>query len=225
MEEFPLSKTILFRGTSPEEIKAMEGCLESRRKSYEKGEMIYRMGDVVTELGLVLSGSVLIENDDIWGNRSILDKAEAGQIFAESYACVPGERLMVQVTAAETCKILFVNVRKLLSVCPSSCAHHQRLIQNLLEAAARKNLRLSQRIFQTSPKSIRGRLLAYLSNQAVREGSREFAIPFNRHQLADYLNVDRSALSHELGKMQREGLIQVQRNQFRLLASDVDSCC
>ena len=216
MDFVQISKTVLFQGTRPEDAEAMLKCLEAREKQFQKDETIYYVGDRVSELGLVLSGSVLIENDDIWGNRSILDRIGPGQIFAETYACVPGEKLLVTVTAAEKTEVLFLNVGKILRVCTNACSFHARLIRNLLTLSARKNLNLSRRIFHTSAKSIRGRLLSYLSWQAVKQGSREFDIPFNRQQLADYLGVDRSAMSAELGKMKREGLIQVDRSHFRM---------
>lgn len=211
-----ISKTLLFQGTSAEETKAMLKCLAARERHFQKSETIYRVGDTVTDVGLVLSGSVLIENDDFWGNRSILDQIGPGQIFAETYACVPGEKLMVAVTAAAASDILFLNVGKILEVCTNACSFHGKLIRNLLSLAAQKNLSLSRRIFHTSAKSIRERLLSYLSWQAVKQGSREFDIVFNRQQLADYLGVDRSAMSAELGKMRREGLIQVERNHFKM---------
>ena len=216
MDFVQISKTVLFQGTRPEDAEAMLKCLEAREKQFQKDETIYYVGDRVSELGLVLSGSVLIENDDLWGNRSILDRIGPGQIFAETYACVPGEKLLVTVTAAEKTEVLFLNVGKILRVCTNACSSHARLIRNLLTLSARKNLNLSRRIFHTSAKSIRGRLLSYLSWQAVKQGSREFDIPFNRQQLADYLGVDRSAMSAELGKMKREGLIQVDRSHFRM---------
>lgn len=216
MDFVQISKTVLFQGTRPEDAEAMLKCLEAREKQFQKDETIYYVGDGVSELGLVLSGSVLIENDDLWGNRSILDRIGPGQIFAETYACVPGEKLLVTVTAAEKTEVLFLNVGKILRVCTNACSFHARLIRNLLTLSARKNLNLSRRIFHTSAKSIRGRLLSYLSWQAVKQGSREFDIPFNRQQLADYLGVDRSAMSAELGKMKREGLIQVDRSHFRM---------
>ena len=211
-----LSKTLLFQGIRPEETEAMLKCLSARTGTYQKGETIYRAGDTVTEVGIVLSGSVLIQNDDIWGNRSILDQIGPGQVFAETYACVPEERFMVTAEAAERSEILFLNVGRILRVCTNACGFHSRLIRNLLSLAAQKNLNLSRRIFHTSAKSIRGRLLSYLSWQAQIRGSREFEIPFNRQQLADYLSVDRSALSAELGKMKREGLIQVEKNHFKM---------
>lgn len=212
-----LAQTPLFQGTSPQEIETMLTCLGSDLRSYERGQIIYRAGDVVHALGMVLSGSVLIETDDVWGNTTVLDCAGPGQIFAETYACLPKEPLMVHVEAAESVDILFLNIARVLQVCPNSCGHHTTLVRNLLSLSAQKNLNLSRKIFHTSPKTIRGRLLSYLSYQSVRSGSRSFTIPFNRQQLADYLNVDRSALSNELSKMQREGLIRVDRNQFILL--------
>lgn len=215
-----LSETALFREITEGETEHILKCLRARQIHYKKEEMIFREGDVVTSLGVVLSGSVLIENDDIWGNRSVLDRAGAGQIFAETYACVPGEKLMINVIAAEASEILFLDVGRMLRICTNICSCHNKLIRNLLAVSAQKNLRLSRRIFNTSSKSIRGRLLSYLSYQALENGSCEFDIPFNRQQLADYLNVDRSAMSNELGKMQKDGLIRVERNHFRLTGAE-----
>ena len=195
----------------------MLSCLGAERRRYAKGDRIYRTGDVVTALGIVLSGGVLIENNDFWGNTTVLDRVEPGQIFAETYACTPGEPLMVDVVAAGPSEILFLNVNRVLQVCPNACAYHSGLLRNLLALSAQKNLSLSRKIFHTASKSIRGRLLSYLSYQAVRAGSRRFTIPFSRQQLADYLNVDRSALSNELSKMRREGLLTVDKNRFELL--------
>lgn len=211
-----LSNTILFRGIYPKEIKTMLDCLQAESRSYQKGEDVYRAGDVITAMGLILSGSVNIENHDIWGNKSILDHVGPGQIFAETYACIPGESLMVNVTAAEEVEILFLNTARLLQNCPQTCTHHSKLIYNLLTVTAQKNLTLSRRIFHTSSKTIRGRLLSYLSFQALQEGSYRFRIPFSRQQLADYLGVDRSAMSNELSKMRKEGLLDFDHNLFYL---------
>ncbi len=211
-----LADTLLFRGIEPDEIRTMMDCLSAETRQYEKKEVILHAGDVVSAMGLVLSGCVHIENDDLWGNKSILDQVGPGFVFAETYASIPGEPLMVSVIAAEPSEILFLNTKRLLTTCTGACGHHSRLIQNLLLVSAQKNLNLSWRMFHMSSKTIRGRLLSYLSFQAAREGSSAFSIPFNRQQLADYLGVDRSALSNELGKMQREGMLKVKRNQFWL---------
>lgn len=212
-----LTKTKLFSGNSEEEIKVMLKCLGATEKFYGKGDTIYHEGDDITHMGMVLSGSVRMENDDLWGNTSILAHMSPGELFGETYACLPGEPLMVRVVAAESTHVLFLDAARLMKVCRNTCGHHARLIQNLLMSSAEKNINLSRRIFHTSSKTIRGRLLAYLSFQASRQNSREFTIPFNRQQLADYLSVDRSALSNELSKMQKEGLIKVEKNQFQLL--------
>lgn len=211
-----LAKTILFQDTSQEEIASMLHCLGAIEKQYKKNEIIFHSGDFVSSMGLILSGSVQIENDDLWGNRSVLDHIGKGRVFAETYAFLPKEPLQVTVTAPEKVSVLFLRTDHLLHTCSNACPHHQKLIENLLKISAQKNLNLSRRIFHTSPKTIRGRLLSYLSFQAASCGKPEFDIPFNRQQLADYLNVDRSALSNELGKMQKEDLLQVTKNHFVL---------
>ena len=214
-----LTKTEIFAGATEEEVSSMLNCLSAKKKKYQKDEIIFHAGDIVSSIGVMLKGNALIEND-IWGNRSVLDYVKEGQIFAETYACALDEKLMVNVIAMSDCEVLFLDVRKILKVCPNACEFHQNLVQNLLAISAQKNLNLSRRIFHTSSKTIRGRLLSYLSYQAMEREKEEFDIPYNRQQLADYLGVDRSAMSNELGKMQKDGLIEVKRNHFRIL--DVD---
>lgn len=211
-----LSKTLLFRGASEKEIDAMLHCLDAHSKLFSKGETIFRSGQTTNYLGLVLSGSIMIENNDIWGNHSILGHAAAGEIFGETYACIPGEPLLVNVIADTRSEILFLDTGRLVQTCPNSCSHHRLMIENLLQICARKNLDLSRRSLHTSSKSIRGRLLSYFSDQAMQNGSMEFTIPYNRQQLADYLGVDRSAMSNELSKMRKERLIDYRKNSFYL---------
>ena len=225
MDYLFLSKTILFQGASPEEVRTMLHCLGAEVRSYQRGSIVYHMGDVVNSMGILLSGSVSIENDDVWGNKSILDKIGPGQVFAETYACVPNEPLMISIVATEPTEILFLDMSRVLNICSNACDFHNKLIRNLLSVSLQKNLSLSRRIFHTSSKSIRGRLLSYLSFQATQHGSCDFQIPFSRQQLADYLSVDRSALSNELGKMQKEGLLQVECNHFTLIGIQSDDIC
>lgn len=222
MDYLFLSKTILFRGISPDDIQSMMGCLQGVTKKYTKGSIIHHAGEAISTMGLVLSGSVCVESDDVWGNKSILDKISAGHIFAENYACLPGEPLMVNIVAAEAAEILFMRTDCMFTVCCHTCGFHNQLIRNMLTLSAQKTLNLSRRILHTSSKSIRGRLLSYLSYQAAQHGSREFDIPFNRQQLADYLSVDRSAMSNELSKMQRDGLIRSNRNHFTILSMEIE---
>lgn len=214
--EILLSRTELFDGIEEPEIASLLQCLAASRRSYRKGDVILAEGDATDHLGVVLSGMAIISTGDIWGNNSLLGHVGPGSVFAEVYACLPGEPLRISVSAAEDTQVLFMDIARVLGTCPSACPFHARLIRNLLTVCARKSLQLSQRILHTSPKSVRGRLLSFLSEWAIRSGSRAFRIPYNRQQLADYLGVDRSALCSELSKMRREGLIDYQRSQFLL---------
>lgn len=216
MSSYVLPENPLFSGIAPHETASMLDCLGAVQHTYDRYAHILSTGDTTAALGLVISGSALIQSDDLWGNTTVFDRVRPGQIFAETYACT-GEPLLVDVVAAEPCTVLFLEVGRALRICPNTCAHHERLIRNLLSLSAQKNLNLSRKIFHTAAKSIRGRLLSYLSYQARRCGSCTFTIPFDRQQLADYLNVDRSALSAELSKMQKEGLLQTRRSHFTLL--------
>ena len=211
-----LSTTQLFAGSAPDEIEAMLGCLGARERSFRKGARIHRMGDVIETVGLVLEGSVRIESVDVWGNVSVLGVAGAGDLFGEAYAAVPDEPLMVDVVAAENSTVMFLNMGKVLATCPHACPHHRRASANMTAIIARRSLGATRRILHVAPKTMRGKVLAYLSDMAERAGCREFDIPFNRQQLADYLGVDRSALSAELSRMQKAGLIETRRSHFIL---------
>ena len=216
-----LAGTPLFRGISPSDIEEMSHCLHFRTARYERNDVIYLSGSTDVDIGLVLSGCVQVESNDLWGTKSILNMVEAGGVFAEAYACCPGETMMVDVVAARDCEILFIRSRNVFQLCPSPCSRHADIIRNLVTVSARKNIRLSQRILDTSPKTIRGRLLSYLSRECALQGSRDITIPFDRQQLADYLSVERSALSKELGKMKADGLLDYKKNRFRLSADDM----
>ena len=205
----------LFYGIPQQEIPSILEQLECKTKNFKKGVTIYHTGDTVQSMGLVLSGSINIESNDIWGNRNILANIRPGQVFAETYACVPNETLMVDVITAEDSQVLWIVMGKALFPSQTN-PYFPVLIKNLLSIMASKNLHLTRKINHTSSKTIRGRLLSYLSFQATKQGKQTFKIPFNRQQLADYLEVDRSALSNELSKMQKEGLLTYHLNQFRL---------
>ncbi|MGL6058396.1 MAG: Crp/Fnr family transcriptional regulator [Culicoidibacterales bacterium] len=215
MEQF-LQQTVLFRDCSLEEITALQTFLKCKQQRFRKGETILQMGAFVTSVGILLNGSASVEHHDPWGNQNIFAVLQAGELFAEMYALVPTEPLMVTIIAKQDCEVAFFEIASLFAETSKLTTAQQQVSQNLLMIAAKKNLALSQKIFHTSAKSIRQRVLSYLSNQALKHEADEFEIPYNRQQLAAYLNVDRSALSHELSKMQQAGLIRVQRNHFWL---------
>ncbi len=211
-----LFHSALFCGISDQEARTMMRCLRFYARRYQKEETIFHAGDRTECFGLVLFGSVRLENSDVLGNTFLLDRVRPGQSFAEAYACAGGVPLMIDVIAAEPSEILFLNSKRILDPCSPACACHSRLIRNLLCMTARKNLNLTRKIAHCAPKTIRERVLSYLSDQSILHGSRQFEIPFNRQQLADYLSVDRSALSKELGSMKRDGLLDFKKNRFSL---------
>ena len=207
----------LFSGLEKEEVSSILTCLEAMEKNFEKDTYVFRAGDTTDSLGVVLTGALLIIQEDFWGNRNIVSSAEPGQTFAETFACAPGAVMNVSVVAQTACKILFLNVKKILHTCPSSCSHHNKMIQNLLASLAIKNLRQNEKLSHLAQRTTRAKILSYLSETAQQNGSFEFDIPYSRQQLADYLSVERSGLSLELGKMQRDGLLNFHKNHFVLL--------
>lgn len=216
MEIGDLSKTVLFQEMNKKDIEELLQYLSVKEKTYQKGEVIYHMGDSVQSIGIVASGSVNITKGDVWGNETLLDHVVCGQVFAETYACVQTEPMMVEVVAAQETKIIFLYIGNLLQRKLSACGCYEQFLKNLIQVMASKNLHLSSKMSHVTPKTIRERLLSYLSYEAVKHRSREFDIPFNRQQMADYLLVERSALSKELSKMQREGMLTYRKNHFRL---------
>ena len=206
----------IFSGISEEETEKMLHCLEVRPETFQKDEYILRAGDLVEACGVVITGKVLIIQEDFWGNRNILAAVGAGHCFAETFACSPGAVLNVSVMAQTNVQVLFLSVKRILTTCPSTCSHHSRMIRNLLSELAEKNLRLNEKITHLGQRSRRAKILSYLSAEAQRHGSAEFDIAFSRQQLADYLSVDRSGLSMELSRMQEEGLLEYRKNHFVL---------
>ncbi|WP_026659038.1 Crp/Fnr family transcriptional regulator [Butyrivibrio sp. AC2005] len=216
MEISVLEKSRLFLGMTSRELSSCLESLDAREKKYRKDDVILHAGDQTSNIGMVLSGSVTIESNDVWGNCTVLSHVGKNQYFAETYALL-GEVLLVDVRANEDCSILFCNIRNLLNDSKKSSSWKEKLLKNILIISSQKNLILSGRSFHTSPKSCRGRLLSYLNSIALQTGSKEFDIPFNRQQLADYLNLERTNMSKELSHMKDEGLIEYRKSHFKLL--------
>ena len=212
-----LQNIVIFKNFSIDEIKAALDLLHATSRQYKKGEIILHAGSTTREMGLVLKGSVTIENNDAWGNKSILSHVGKGHFFAETYAYIGTEPLMVDVTANEDCSILFLKIGALQELVSEKNPWAVKLTMNLLTIFSQKNLALSGRSFHISPKTIRGRVMAYLNSLYIKKGTSTFDIPFDRQQMADYLNLDRTALSKELGRMRDEGLISFHKNRFTIL--------
>ncbi|MCI6603983.1 MAG: Crp/Fnr family transcriptional regulator [Clostridiales bacterium] len=216
MDTLFLKNTQLFRGIKEDEIAELLHCLAPRERKFQKDEVIFRAGSPVNEIGLVESGSVNIVVNLYWGNSIIFGHVGKGEVFAENFAAIPGKELVCDVVACAETEVLFLNMQKLLTTCERACAFHTRLIMNMLRISAQKNLNMSSRMMHTASRSLRERLLSYFSEQALEHGSPHFTIPFNRQQLAEYLGVNRSAMSNELSKMQEDGFLTYHRNEFTL---------
>ena len=211
-----LKQNRLFSAMSASEIKSILGCLSAKRRQYQKGSIVFYSGDVIREIGIILSGSLHLISEDFLGNSSLISRIAENDVFGEVFAGL-SLPLSFDVVAAQDCDILFLDINRVLTSCSSSCRFHQRLIKNLMELIAQKNLELSKKVEILSQRTIRKKLLKYLSSQKLSHGSGSFDIPFNRQQLADYLSVDRSSMTVELCKMRDEGLLRFNKNHFELL--------
>ena len=194
----------------------MLGCLNARATRIKKGDPVFLEGDPAGFIGIVLTGAVRIVRDDYYGQRSFIAQAEPGEIFAEAYACAPVDTMPISGYAAEDSQVLLLSARKMLTICTNACGFHNRLVKNLLAVVAEKNLRLSRKIQFMAQKTTREKLMAYLLDQAKQHGSNEFTIPLDRQALADYLGVERSAMSAELSKLRRDGVLETTGAHFCL---------
>lgn len=207
----------LFLGIGEESLAAMLKCLDARVREFGKDETIFREGQEVKCIGIVLSGEVQVMQDDYFGYRSIWARIGTSGLFGEAFACAGTDFLPVNVTAVEDSKIMFINCSRITITCSNACGFHQQVIFNLLHALAAKNVMLRQKMEITSKRTTREKLLAYLALQAKLHHSNTFTIPYDRQELANYLQVDRSAMSAEIGRLRKEGLIQCSRSRFTII--------
>lgn len=212
-----LSQCPLFDGIAPENIGAMLACLNARTLSSTKGQTLFFEGAPATDVGIVLQGAVQMVREDYYGNRSIVAHIGPGGLFGETYACAGISALPVSMVACEDCRVLCVDCRRITQSCTNACAFHSRIVFNLLRLVAEKNLMFDQKIQITSKRTTREKLMTYLLNQAKQHNSSRFTIPYDRQELADYLEVDRAGLSAEIGKLRREGVLKSDKSQFELL--------
>lgn len=208
----------VFYGMSDDELKGLLECFNARIRKYEKEEMIIRQGDIISNIYLILDGEVNIEKDSYWGRRIIISRLGQNDNLALSFVGSKNIESSVDAITVEDTLVLILSYEKCTSMCQNACTRHKILINNLFQILSKENIELIQKIENVSQKSIRDKLLTYLSNEARKKHSNSFDIQFNRQDLADYLNVDRSAMSFELSKLQKEGFIKYDKNHFELLS-------
>lgn len=212
-----IRKCPLFEGIDDRDITGLMTCLDAKVMSFDKKFTIFAEGSRAKYLGIMLSGSAQIIQIDYYGNRSIIHETEPGELFGEAFACAELDSIPISVIANEPCEVLLIDCSRILHTCANACGFHQRLIFNLMKDIATKAIMFQQKIEIVSKRSTREKLLAYLNIQARKCGSRSFAIPFDRQELADYLEVERSGLSAEISKLRKEGILKSNKNSFELL--------
>ena len=212
-----LKRTQLFAGVGDDEIASMLSCLGARLYTYKKGEYVLRLGEHLNDIIVLVDGNLHIQKDDYWGNRSILGQIAVGEMFGEAYVAPESGALLNDVVAVDESSVIFFDVKRIITTCSSACRFHAMVVQNMFFAISEKNRKLVQKLGHMSKRSTREKLISYLSEEAKRHNSSSLSIPFNRQQLADFLSVDRSAMSNELCKMRDEGLLEFEKNQFKLL--------
>lgn len=212
-----LKKCPLFFGIDDDKLLKMLVCLGAKIESFDKKYTIFREGSPARYIGIMLSGSAQVERLDYYGNRTILDNIESGEIFAEAFACAEAPAIPVSVIANELCVVMFIDCGHILHTCANNCGFHQQLIFNLMKDLASKALMFHQKIDVTSKRTTREKLMTYLMLQSKKAGSNSFNVPFDRQGLADYLEVERSGLSAEISKLRREGIIESNKKFFKLL--------
>lgn len=207
-----LKQCKLFDGIDENQLLDMITCLHGKTNQYSKGSFIFQEGDPIQYVGVVLSGSVQIIQEDISGNRNVMIILQPSQLFAEVFSCAHIFTMPVSVVALSDCEVLLLNCKHIFM--DNSCQFHNQLMKNLLQEIAQKNLILNQKIRYMSQKTTQEKLMTYLSDQAKQQGKREFVIPHNRQSLADYLGVDRSAMSYEISKLKKAGKIDTKGSWF-----------
>lgn len=211
-----VQKCPLFAGIDETQLNSLFSCLNAKETTYQKEEFVFRVDEPAAMVGVVLSGSVNVVQEDFWGNRTILTHVGPAELFGEAFSCAEIDRFPVSAVATETSVVLLLDYRKIITVCSPACVFHATLISNMLRLLANKNILLTRKIEYMSKRTTQEKVLSFLSAQAVQAKSKEVVIPFNRQELADYLGVERSALSRVLMKMKKEGLLEYEKNWFLL---------
>lgn len=212
-----LQSCVLFDGIAREDISGLLVCLGASVRKVKKHQQILSEGDPARYVGILLSGSASVTNQDIYGNRSILAQIGPGELFGESFACADAAVLPVSVVANEDSAAMLIDCRRVITSCSNACGFHNQMIYNLLQAVAKRNLEFHKKLEITAKRTTREKLMAFLLTEAKRAGSKRFTIGYDRQALADYLGVERSAMSAELGKLQKDGIIKTNRSTFELL--------
>ena len=212
-----LKKCRLFDDIGDDNLMAMLSCLRAKVRYFGKNQSIMSEGERAADIGIMLKGKAQLIRDDYYGNRSIIANIQPSQLFAESFVCAGAETVPIDVVATEDSEVMLIHGDHILHTCSNSCNFHNQMIFNLMRIVASKNIIFDQKMEITSRRTTREKLMTYLMQQAKAHKSDSFTVPYDRQELADYLEVDRSGLSAEISKLRREGVLECRKNEFKLL--------
>ncbi len=212
-----LKMSSLFQGVEDNDLEAMLSCLGATDRKYRKNDVILLAGTKVTSVGILIEGNAQITRDDAEGNRAILSDLEKADLFAEAYVAAGSMEVPITVIATSDCRIVWIPFNKIVGTCSNACGFHKTLVQNMMRVIAVKNIWMNEKMRILSCKTTKEKLITYLSDYSERVGKNKFKIPFSRNELADFLSVDRSAMSRELSKLRDEGYLNYHKNEFELL--------
>ena len=212
-----LKMSSLFQGVEENDLEAMLSCLGATERKYKKNDVILLAGTRVTSVGILVEGSAQITRDDAEGNRAILSELEKADLFAEAYVAAGSLEVPITVIATTDCRVVWIPFSKIVGTCDHACGFHRTLVQNMIRVIAQKNIWMNEKMRILSCRTTKEKLMTYLSDYSERVGKNKFRIPFSRNELADFLSVDRSAMSRELSKLRNEGYLDYNKNEFELL--------
>ncbi len=216
---FKLKNYKLFEGLDNEHTDAIKKCLKMYEIEYDKNNFIWHAGDTPKYVYLIVSGQVNLIIEDIKGNREIIMTFSENTSFGEAYA-FSNEKYRISAVAKVKTKLIRMNKEEILSTCAKNCDFHKQIIKNLVIMLAEKNLIQNTKIDYLSKKSIRDKLSFYLFSESSKARGNVLYLNLNREELADFLGVDRSALSREMSKMKAENLIDYKKNKIEILDLD-----
>lgn len=216
-----LTKVSIFQNIEENQLENLLKCLGASVQEYAKNDILLLTDSKITSVGVILSGNAQIIKEDVLGNRNIMAEASAGEIYGEAFACANVSRSPVTVLTTTGCEVMHIQFNRIVTTCPSSCGFHTTLVKNMLQLIAKKNIFLNNKIDILSKRTTREKLLAYFSMQMQRSGGTKFKIPFSRDELADFLCVNRSALSRELCNMRDEEILDFSKNEFEVFKMEI----
>ncbi len=207
----------LFKDIETNSILSITSEWYSKIESYDKDNFIFLEGETLKNIGIILLGSAQIITYDFYGNKNIIASLEKSQLFGEAFVCALKNTMPMNVLATENTKVLFINYKEMTKIKNTNSLIIDKIKNNMLKIISEKNILLNKKIDLLSKRSTKEKILAYLYSVSKNAKSKTFTINLNRQELADFLSIERTAMSSKLSSLQREGVIKYDKNNFEIL--------